>query len=213
MKIFLLEDDAGIVYGLRKYFKNNNWDLTVAFSIQEGERLLNNAFDIIILDVGLPDGNGLDFARYVRSQFETPIVFLTAMDDEITILEGFSIGADDYITKPFRLAELDSRIRAIAKRSLALRIHDGDITINLSNATVYHNETLIMLSVQEYRLLVMFVEHKGEIVSREMLNQMLWQGSQFITDNALTVTIKRLREKLANIRVVESVHGKGYRYL
>lgn len=210
MKILLVEDDPTIVYGLRKFLELDSWHVTVAFSMQEAERCLDNTFDLFILDVGLPDGDGFQVCQQVRCVSNAPIIFLTAQDDEASLLRGFDLGADDYITKPFRLAELKRRILAITKRSNSGLLAYGSLTIDVNAATVRVDNNEVQLSVQEYRLLLILFKHRGELVLRDALNKILWENDTYITDNALSVNIKRLREKMGPQIEIKTVHGKGY---
>ena len=128
MKLLLVEDDQSIVFGLRTFFNQNGWDVSVALSVQEAERMLNETLDVVLLDIGLPDGSGFDVATLLKKRLTCPFIFITAIDDEQTLLEGFDAGADDYIVKPFRLNELTRRILAVTKRQQATILEDDHIT-------------------------------------------------------------------------------------
>ncbi len=213
MKLLLVEDDQSIVFGLRTFFNQNGWDVSVALSVQEAERMLNETLDVVLLDIGLPDGSGFDVATLLKKRLTCPFIFITAIDDEQTLLEGFDAGADDYIVKPFRLNELKRRILAVTKRQQATILEDDHITIDLGKGLVCVDQRPIQLSTQEYRLLLHFFNHKNMILTRESLNDVLWESGDYISDNALSVTIKRLREKIGYHSTIKTIHGKGYMML
>ncbi|WP_166082658.1 response regulator transcription factor [Erysipelothrix anatis] len=213
MKLLLVEDDQSIVFGLRTFFKQNGWDVSVALSVQEAERLLDENLDIVLLDIGLPDGSGFDVANLLKQRLTCPFIFITAIDDEQTLLDGFDAGADDYIVKPFRLNELKRRILAITKRQQVTILEDDHIMIDLGRGLVFVDQKPIQLSTQEYRLLLHFFNHKNTLLTRESLNDVLWESGDYISDNALSVTIKRLREKLGYQSTIRTIHGKGYMML
>lgn len=213
MKLLLVEDDQSIVFGLRTFFKQNGWDVSVALSVQEAERLLDENLDIVLLDIGLPDGSGFDVANQLKQRLTCPFIFITAIDDEQTLLDGFDAGADDYIVKPFRLNELKRRILAITKRQQVTILEDDHIMIDLGRGLVFVDQNPIQLSTQEYRLLLHFFNHKNTLLTRESLNDVLWESGDYISDNALSVTIKRLREKLGYQSTIRTIHGKGYMML
>lgn len=213
MKLLLVEDDQSIVFGLRTFFKQNGWDVSVALSVQEAERLLDENLDIVLLDIGLPDGSGFDVANQLKQRLTCPFIFITAIDDEQTLLDGFDAGADDYIVKPFRLNELKRRILAITKRQQVTILEDDHIMIDLGRGLVFVDQKPIQLSTQEYRLLLHFFNHKNTLLTRESLNDVLWESGDYISDNALSVTIKRLREKLGYQSTIRTIHGKGYMML
>ena len=182
--------------------------------------LSEQSFDLLLLDVGLPDGNGYEICRYAKSKQEVPVIFLTAMDDEVNIVMGLDIGGDDYITKPFRIKELQSRIRSVMRR-YQKQEDDGiakirDIIINTKTGKVYKNNTEILLTALEYRLLLVFLNHQGQILSRSQILEGIWDvAGNYVNDNTLSVYIKRLREKLeddpGDPLIIVTVRGLGYR--
>lgn len=210
MKILLVEDDPTIVYALKKALIVESYDVSAAFSMQEAYRMIHKSIDLYILDINLPDGNGLDLAKYIKTKCDTPIVFLSARDDELSINKGFDFGADDYITKPFRISELKRRIETIIKRSNNTVLEYGELRIDLRKASVTSPKETFELSVLEYRLLLLLIQNPDRIFTREALNNELWSNSEYISSNALSVNIKRLRHKLGDSVKIITVHGKGY---
>lgn len=205
-KILLLEDDFSLIDGLTYSLKKNGFELDVVRTVRDMLNYLPNLnmYDLLILDVTLPDGTGFDVCERVRKQNQSiPIIFLTASDEEINIIRGLDSGGDDYITKPFRLGELCSRIRALLRRS-GLRNQEnenilkcGDITIELLNSRVLLNDSLVELTNAEYRLLCLLVKNANRIVSRDAILNSLWDDNGiFVDDNTLSVHIRRLREKI-----------------
>ena len=171
--------------------------------------------------MGLPDGSGYDICRLIKAKGDTPVIFLTAIDDEVNVVMGLDMGADDYITKPFRIRELISRIKSVTRRygrtDQARTVYEiSDITIDTARAKVYKAGKEIILTALEYRLLLIFARNKGQILGRSQLLEALWDvAGDFVNDNTLTVYIKRLREKIGddpqNPRIIQTVRGMGYR--
>lgn len=210
MKILIVEDDRTLNNGIA--LSLNNDDTLQAFCIEEAERLLNRNIDLIILDINLPDGSGLDFCRKVRQTSKVPIIFLTANDMEIDIVTGLETGADDYITKPFSLAVLRARVNAVLRRQSTDSniFHLGKFEFDFDNMKFLDGNTPVELSKTEQRLLKIFVQNQGRTLSREMLIDRVWSdGAEFVEENALSVTVKRLRQKLAGVPI-KSVYGIGY---
>lgn len=200
MKILIVEDDRTLNNGIA--LSLNNDDTLQAFCIEEAERLLNRNIDLIILDINLPDGSGLDFCRKVRQTSKVPIIFLTANDMEIDIVTGLETGADDYITKPFSLAVLRARVNAVLRRQSTDSniFHLGKFEFDFDNMKFLDGNTPVELSKTEQRLLKIFVQNQGRTLSREMLIDRVWSdGAEFVEENALSVTVKRLRQKLAGV--------------
>ena len=221
-RILIVEDDKTIVMGLTYSLKQEGYDVEACYSASDTLATLNNQkFDLILLDLSLPDGNGYDICRKIKGSSDTPVIFLTACDDEVNVVMGLDMGADDYITKPFRLRELLSRIRTVLRRTShnensdsELRI--GDIVINTKKAKVYKNEEEILLTALEYRLLLTLMTNKGQVLSRDQLMEGIWDiAGNYVNDNTLTVYIKRLREKIEddpqNPKYIQTVRGLGYR--
>ena len=172
-----------------------------------------------MLDLTLPDGNGYDVCKAVKAQGDLPVIFLTAFDDEINVVTGFDLGADDYISKPFRVRELLARIRSVLKRYSRENddgiIKIGNITVNTNQAKVFKSGSEIILTAMEYRLLLIMINNAGHILSRNQLLEELWDvEGDFVNDNTLTVYIKRLRDKIeedaADPKIIKTVRGLGY---
>lgn len=210
MKILIVEDDRTLNNGIA--LSLNNDDTLQAFCIEDADRMLDNNIDLIILDINLPDGSGLDFCRKVRQTSKVPIIFLTANDMEIDIVTGLETGADDYITKPFSLAVLRARVNAVLRRQSTDSniFHLGKFEFDFDNMKFLDGNTPVELSKTEQRLLKIFVQNQGRTLSREMLIDRVWSdGAEFVEENALSVTVKRLRQKLAGVPI-KSVYGIGY---
>ncbi len=210
MKILIVEDDKTLNNGIALSLGND--DILQAFCIEDADRLLDNSIDLIILDINLPDVSGLDFCRKVRQTSKVPIIFLTANDMEIDIVTGLETGADDYITKPFSLAVLRARVNAVSRRqntdSSIFRL--GKFEFDFDNMKFLDGNTPVELSKTEQRLLKIFVQNQGRTLPREMLIDRIWSdGAEFVEENALSVTVKRLRQKLADVPI-KSVYGIGY---
>ncbi len=210
MKILIVEDDRALNNGIALSLSSD--DILQAFCIGEAEKYLDSSIELIILDINLPDGSGLDFCRRIRERSKVPIIFLTANDMEIDIVTGLETGADDYITKPFSLAVLRARVNAVSRR----RHNDGNVfclgkyEFDFDNMKFFDGNTPVELSKTEQRLLKVFVQNQGRTLSREMLIDRVWSdGAEFVEENALSVTVKRLRQKLADVPV-KSVYGIGY---
>lgn len=220
MKILFVEDDDAIALGLIYSLEKEGYQITHYKTQKEAINALSEqSFDLLLLDVGLPDGNGYEICRYAKSKQEVPVIFLTAMDDEVNIVMGLDIGGDDYITKPFRIKELQSRIRSVMRR-YQKQEDDGiakirDIIINTKTGKVYKNNTEILLTALEYRLLLVFLNHQGQILSRSQILEGIWDvAGNYVNDNTLSVYIKRLREKLeddpGDPLIIVTVRGLGY---
>ncbi len=215
-KIFLLEDDVYLRDGLSEMLSGQGYAVKAAETISQARGIIaSGVFDLIILDVMLPDGSGLDFCASLRASGVTsPILFLTACDDEINIVKGLDSGADDYVTKPFKLLELMSRVRALIRRSgnnLSLVSSDG-IVIDMNNMTVKKNNETVFLTKTEFQILCCLIRNSGVIVTRDTLLKNIWDESgNFIYDNTLSVHMSRLREKIGFEHIV-TVRGVGYRW-
>lgn len=218
----LVEDDKTIVMGLEYTLRQEGYDVIVCYNAEQAEKAVNAShFDIAILDLSLPDGSGYDICRRIKAHSDTPVVFLTACDDEVNVVMGLDMGADDYITKPFRIRELLSRLRTVLRRAEKTEdtkdeLHIGDIVINTRQARVWKNSTEVLLTALEYRLLLTLAVHPGQVLSRTQLLEGIWDiAGDFVNDNTLTVYVKRLREKIEDDpqspRLIQTVRGLGYK--
>ena len=213
-RIFLLEDDAFLREGLSEMLQKEGYITKCASTCGEAKVLLSGSrFNLIIFDVMLPDGSGLDLCTEIRkADTNIPILFLTACDDEIQIVRGLDAGADDYVTKPFKLQELLSRIRAFLRRNSNLIMKSKDIVINPQNITVMKNGKNIFVTPTEFQILSILIRNNGIIVTRNTLLQNIWDdNNNFIDDNTLSVHISRLREKIGAEHIV-TIRGVGYRW-
>lgn len=221
MNLLLVEDDKVIADGLEYSLTQEGFTVTRANSVESAKNQLTQAFDVILLDLGLPDGSGYDICKLIKAKSDTPVIFLTACDDEVNVVMGLDMGADDYITKPFRIRELISRIKTVLRRYKKTELQQNiielnNIKINTAQAKVYKEDQEIILTALEYRLLLTLVNAKGKVLSRNQLLEGIWDISgDFVNDNTLTVYIKRLREKLEdNIQepeIIKTIRGLGYK--
>lgn len=210
MKILIVEDDKSLNNGIA--LSLSTCQCEQAYSLSEARGLLDNSINLIILDINLPDGNGLDFCREIRKTSKVPIIFLTAYDMEIDIVAGLETGADDYITKPFSLAVLRARVSAVLRRNDNTNnvfIQDG-FAFNFDKMIFSADGVVVELSKTEQKLLKLFISNVGITLTRENLIDRIWSdGAEFVEENALSVTIRRLREKLPNVPI-KTIYGIGY---
>ncbi len=220
--VLLVEDDKTIVMGLEYSLKQEGYDVIACYNAAEAECAVDGSrFDIALLDLSLPDGSGYDICRRIKAHGDKPVVFLTACDDEVNVVMGLDMGADDYITKPFRIRELMSRLRNVLRRAdksgdKSDELILGDVTINTKQARVWKNGAEVLLTALEYRLLLTLTVHPGQVLSRTQLLEGIWDiAGDFVSDNTLTVYIKRLREKIENDPqnpvLIQTVRGLGYK--
>lgn len=218
-RILIVEDDADIVENLSILLQDEGYSVCDASTMEQTLNTLRTAnIDLVLLDITLPDGNGYSVCTAVKRQTNAPVVFLTAMADESSIVTGFQLGADDYITKPFKPMELICRVRnALRKSGKIPSVYQvEDLHIDATKASVTKAGTEITLSALEYRLLLVFLNHFGETLSRRELLQEIWDvAGDYVNDNTLTVYIKRLRDKIesdpANPVILKTVRGLGYK--
>lgn len=217
--VLLVEDDNALAEGLTYALNLEKFTVTHVRTLCRAEEALAiQKYDVIILDVMLPDGSGLDFIIKIRQRLATPVLFLTACDQEYQVILGLDRGADDYITKPFRVRELISRIRVILRRAEtapAYRLVSGALTLDTQRTELYLNGRLLPLTHLEYKLLLFFMQHPRQTLTRAALLAGLWDNAgQFVDDNTLSVNIRRLREKIeedsADPRYIVTVRGVGY---
>ncbi len=224
MKILLVEDDLSLAGGLSLAIEKQGFELEVARTAKEAERSwADGKFDLVLLDVSLPDGSGFDICREIRRTSKVPIIFLTASDEEINIITGLEIGGDDYITKPFKLAVLISRINAVLRRTndyaaaADTELSSGGIKIDLLKGRVYKNGAPLDLTAGEYKLLRLFMENPNTILSPERILSRLWDcDERFVDNNTLTVYIRRLRAKIedepSEPKLIITVRRMGYKW-
>lgn len=217
-KILLLEDDETISFGIITALNKKGYEVLSCSSIAQGKLCFSKEIQMILLDLNLPDGTGYEFCKWVKKQEDVPIIFLTVRDGAKDISKGLDMGGDDYITKPFHLSVLESCIGAVLRRvsrqtaEPPKKLSCGTIQINLDKVEVQMQGTVIPLTAAEYRLLLVLMENKGKTLSRTLLLEKLWDAEgNFVNDNTLTVTMKRLREKLGQPREILTVRGIGYR--
>jgi DNA-binding response OmpR family regulator len=220
-RIFLIEDDEDLATGLLFTFEEEGYGAFCASTAKEARSLYTEPFDVVVLDVMLPDGSGYDLCRELRKRSDVPIIFLTSCDDEVNIVMGLDGGGDDYVTKPFQLKVLMSRIKAHLRRhspshpSLSQFPPAGNVQVDSLNSTARVGQDTLPLTVTEFRLLSMLVTHYGQIVTRQQFLTALWDNrGDFIDDNTLSVHIRHLREKLdaaGSTAAIGTVRGLGYR--
>ena len=218
-QILIVEDNKEIAENLSILLKENGFSIKTISKQAELEKTLEeNIFDLVLLDLILPDGNGYSICTTIKNKMDIPIIILTAMKDEYSIVTGFDVGADDYISKPFKPLELISRIknqlRRYKKSPSIFKI--SNIKVDAIKGSVLKNDKEIILSALEYRLLLVFINHQGEIMTRNRLLEEIWDVSgEFVNDNTLTVYIKRLREKIednpTNPTIIKTIRGIGYK--
>ena len=219
VSVLLVEDDKAIVNSLTEFLMKEDYKITAVPGQRKAQEVLRTErFDLVLLDISLKDGNGYSLCSKIKSEYDISVIFLTASGDEASVVAGFDLGADDYIAKPFRPRELVSRI----KNALRKYQHDngriviGDLFIDTDSGRVSKGEKDIVLSALEFRILQIFVENRGRILSREALLEDVWDiAGNFVNDNTLSVYIKRLREKIEddpqNPKIIMTVRGLGYR--
>ncbi|MDO5548046.1 MAG: response regulator transcription factor [Eubacteriales bacterium] len=222
-QILLVEDDLSLINGLSFAVKKQGYQLEVARTCTEAERIWEDGkYDLVILDVSLPDGSGFELCRKMRQTSKTPIMFLTAADEETDIIMGLDIGGDDYITKPFKLAIFLSRINALLRRSdnfsqADTELDSNGITVRLLKGEVYKNNRPIELTASEYKLLCLFMQNPNRVLSAEQILNRLWDCEEnYIDNNSLSVYIRRLRTKIeddpGNPNRIITVRRMGYKW-
>ncbi|MBL1226884.1 response regulator transcription factor [Enterococcus sp. BWR-S5] len=219
-KILVIEDDVDIARNLNTLLQKHQYDVQLVSTQQQALALLQEMpFDLALIDVGLPDGNGYAVGTSIKNlESPFPFIFLTAMDDEASVVTGLELGGEDYITKPFRPMELISRIKTVLRRSEKdqSEIIIDNLVIDTLRGTVHKNGQELFLSALEYRLLLLFVNNSGQILSRDQLQQQIWDiAGDFVNDNTMTVYIKRLREKIEDNpqhpSKIKTIRGLGYK--
>ena len=218
-RILLVEDDKGIVTNLTEYLTKEGYAVKNASGQKDALQFVKNEkFDLVLLDISLSDGNGFSVCKAIKSDYNIPVIFLTASGDEYSTVTGFEFGADDYIAKPFRPRELVSRIKNILRLTGGANsvIWLDNIMVDVDKGIVSKNGKDLYLSALEYRLLLVFLGNRGIVLSRTQLLDAIWDiAGDFVNDNTLTVYIKRLREKLEedpqNPEIIKTVRGLGYK--
>ena len=217
LEIFYIEDDVSIAQAVKEYFERLNYKITVFPMIEEAKKtMLKFTPAIVLIDWNMPDGQGDDLCRWIRAKWEDlPIIFLTARLDNHYVISGFQNGADDYVVKPFSLEILHSRILAILRRSMKKEEHRlfcDEITLDKESLSVFYKQEEVVLSSLEYQLLLTLIENKGKTITRKQLLEQIWDNTgNYVNDNTLTVTMKRLREKLHNPTCLKTIRSFGYR--
>ena len=222
-KILLVEDDLSLINGLSFAIKKQGYLVDIARTRSEKDRMWEEGkYDLVILDVSLPDGSGFDICRDIRQTSKVPIMFLTAADDETDIIMGLDIGGDDYITKPFKLAVFMSRINALLRRSdnfnkTDTELNSNGITVQLLKGEVYKNNKKVELTGNEYKLLCMFMKNPDQVLSPEQILNKLWDSNgDYVDNNTMTVYIRRLRTKIeydpGNPNRIVTVRRMGYKW-
>lgn len=218
-KILILEDDENLSRGIAFTFERDGYGAVSAGGVKEGRRLLEqHKIDLIILDLGLPDGNGMDFCKEIRAYSKVPIIMLTACDLETDEVSGLLSGADDYITKPFSLSVLRARVQALLRRAEGETHHairSGKYMLDTNLCKFFREDEEIPISATEYRLLYFLLTNAGQVLSKEQILSALWDnGGNFVDENTLPVNISRLRAKFEddpkNPKTIKTVHGIGY---
>ena len=221
-RLLLLEDDLSLIDGLKYSLEKNGFELDVARSVTEARKYLSagHGYDLLLLDVTLPDGTGFMICEERRALNDmTPIIFLTAADEETSIIRGLDCGGDDYITKPFKARELISRIKNVLRRtgkdySNVIYLHN--VVIDLKQAKVFKNQKDVMLTALEYKILLILALNPNQVFTREKILSDIWDVNEaYVNDNTLTVYIKRIREKIEddpmNPKIILTVRGMGYK--
>lgn len=222
-RIFLVEDDLSLINGLSFAIKKQGYMLDVARTFREADQIwAEGKYDLVVLDVSLPDGSGFDLCRRIRQTSKVPIMFLTAADEETDVIMGLDMGGDDYITKPFKLAIFMSRVNALLRRSdnfseADAELNSNGISVHLLKSEVYKNNQQIELTASEYKLLCLFMENPDRILSQEQILSRLWDCDEnYIDNNSLSVYIRRLRKKIeddpGNPTRIITVRRLGYKW-
>ena len=222
-RLLLLEDDKSLIYGLSFSFKKQGFNADIARTISEALDLwAKNEYELLILDVSLPDGSGFEFCRKVRKNSNVPIIFLTASDEETSVIMGLDIGGDDYITKPFKLSILISRINALLRRTEKYKYNSQEVAsngikIHLLEGIAYKNEDVLDLTSGEYKLLCFLMENPNIVLFKDQILEKLWDiNGNYIDNNSVTVYIRRLRVKIednpSQPKTIQTIRGLGYKW-
>ncbi len=215
-RILLVEDNSSIIMGLEYFLKEEQFEVLTATNITLAKRELERTMvDLVLLDIGLPDGSGYDLCKYLQEKDLAPVIFLTAKDEEKDVVNGFELGAEDYIIKPFRNRELLARIKNVLRRSgKEEQLVWGQLRLDVEAVKVYRGREEIKVTKLEFQILQMMFSYPKKLFTREEILANVWDFSgNFVNDNTLTVTMKRLREKIGDVdnSIIETVRGVGYR--
>lgn len=221
-RILLVEDDKALAMGIEYSLENEGYNVDISYNLADAKTMVDKVnYDLILLDIMLPDGSGFELCKYIRKDKSTPIIFLTAQDEEVNIVMGLDIGGDDYITKPFRIKELISRIKAVLRRTpkgfQGEYLVSNNIKISILESKVYIRDELIQLTLSEYKILVFLMNNPHQALHRTKILENLWDvDGDFVDDNSLSVYIRRLREKIeedaSNPIYIKTIRGIGYRW-
>ncbi len=225
MTVLVVEDDEIILEGLKFALEQEGYEVLTARSRQEAMIWIDTGrqVDFYLLDLMLPDGDGCQICREVRRQSQAPVLFLTACDDEVSTVMALEQGADDYISKPFRIRELLARMKAILRRTsggqegacFSQTAEVGRMQINLKTGRIYCGQVEVILTAMEYKLLLILLNHRGQTLSRKQILEQIWdEAGEFVNDNTLSVYVKRLRKKIGDSpegNLIRTVRGIGYR--
>lgn len=223
IKLLLVEDDLSLIDGLVFILEKNNFYVETRRTVSEAKQVLTERnFDLVLLDISLPDGTGFDICKYIRKTSSTPIIFMTASDEEANIVMGLDLGGDDYVIKPVKLNELISRINALLRRTKLGQMTQNELNSNglrvlLDQNRVFSKDIELDLTVAEYRLLCLFMQNKNAVLTRELILERLFDNDgNYVDDNTLSVYIRRLRSKIEDNPesplYLTTVRGMGYRW-
>lgn len=222
MRILIIEDDTALAEGIRLNLELAGYQADIVYSIKEAEDFFRHSdASLLLLDVNLPDGNGVNFARSIRSRRDIPIVFLTARDLDEDMIVGFQAGADDYITKPFNIQVLIQRVNAVLRRYQAIQedvecLTVGNLEIDFKSYTVAKKGVILSLTPTEFRLLTKFCRNPGIVLTRQVLLEELWDKDEnYVDEHTLTIFVSRLRSKISDetFSYIKTVYGTGYRWI
>ncbi|XMB86155.1 response regulator transcription factor [Mycoplasmatota bacterium WC44] len=218
-KILIVEDDSSLAYGISLALKSAGFFVEVANSVSEGlVKSKTSNFDLLVLDVMLPDGTGFNLFSEITKNYDVPAIFLSALSDELNIVTGLNIGGDDYITKPFNVSELISRINAVLRRTNKVEestYQSNDVLLSLNHMKLYKRGLEVVITVTEFKIIKCLMEQSKNIVIRQRLLELVWDvDSKFVDDNTLAVNIRRIREKIeddpSNPKYIQTIRGVGY---
>ena len=210
MKLLLIEDNKGIAKGLEFSLQGAGYEPELCHNCEQAYAKIGGDYAVIIIDISLPDGNGFDLYKDIRRVNSSPVIFLTALDDEDSIVRGFDLGAEDYITKPFSTRELIARVKRLTRKSEST-VTVGEITLDLDKQAVFKESEKVEFTALEYRVCSLLIQNHGAVVTREMILEKIWDiAGNYVSDNTLSVYIRRIRQKLGADKI-KTVKGAGYR--